>query len=45
MGPVSIIVFHGCLFFAGCLMLVAVLDYVCRRFWMWYLRRKANKEK
>ncbi len=45
MEQVSYIVFNGCLVLAGLMMLVAVLDYVCRRFWLWYLRRKADKEK
>lgn len=45
MESVGMIVLHCCLFFAGCMMLVAVLDYGCRRFWLWYLKRKAEKEK
>ncbi len=45
MESVGMIVFYGGLILACIMMLVAVLDYACRRFWVWYLKRKAEKEK
>lgn len=45
MDQAGLIVFYGGLILAGLMMLVAVLDYVCRRFWVWYLKRKADQGK